>query len=225
MSDRVSCFTSEEFREFVNNENFEHVLIATGSPKANGQVERVNRVLGPMLAKLVDNSSGQYWYKVLGDIEFALNNSVSKSTGETSWRLLRGFNQRGKISDAIKDYLEEAVVRETIDLESLRDKAASNIEKSQMYNQKYYDKKHKTAHKYEIDGFVMIRNFVSTPGAPVKLVHKFKGTYRVLKVLRNDRYVVGDLENHQVSQKLYCGVWEAANMRPWCDDGMSDENE
>lgn len=216
VSDRGSCFTSEEFHEFVENENIQHILIATGSPKANGQVERVNRVLGPMLGKLVDNSSAKYWYKVLGDVEFALNNSVNKSTGETPWRLLRGFNQRGKIPDAIKDYLEEAVVREPTDLGTMRDEAASNIEKSQRYNQKYYNKKHKKPHKYEVDDFIMIRNFVSTPGVPLKLVPKFKGPYRVLKVLRNDRYVIGDLENHQVSQKPYCGVWEAANMRPWC---------
>lgn len=32
-----------------------HVLIATASPKANGQVERVNQVLGQMLAKISDS--------------------------------------------------------------------------------------------------------------------------------------------------------------------------
>jgi len=34
--------------------NIKHIEIATGSPQANGQVERVNRILGPMIAKLTD---------------------------------------------------------------------------------------------------------------------------------------------------------------------------
>jgi len=33
-------------------ENIEYVLIAMNTPRANGQVERFNRVLSPMLAKL-----------------------------------------------------------------------------------------------------------------------------------------------------------------------------
>ena len=49
ISDHGSCFTSEEFKSFMLGNNIEHVPIATASPKANGQVERVNRTLGPML--------------------------------------------------------------------------------------------------------------------------------------------------------------------------------
>jgi len=43
ISDRGSCFTSQEFKEFMNEQEIKHVLIATGSPQGNGQVERVNK--------------------------------------------------------------------------------------------------------------------------------------------------------------------------------------
>lgn len=69
VSDRGSCFTSKEFNDFVNNLNIKHVKIATGSPQANGQVERTNRVLAPALAKMVH--SDKPWSKILPDIEFA----------------------------------------------------------------------------------------------------------------------------------------------------------
>jgi len=49
ISDRGSAFTSNKFKDFVKEESIEHVLIATGTPRANGQVERVNRVITPML--------------------------------------------------------------------------------------------------------------------------------------------------------------------------------
>lgn len=39
ISDRGSCFTSDEFKTFTDENNLNHVLIATASPKANGQVE------------------------------------------------------------------------------------------------------------------------------------------------------------------------------------------
>lgn len=54
ISDRGTCFTSLEFESFLLKNNVTHVKVATASPQANGQVERVNRVLTPMLSKLTD---------------------------------------------------------------------------------------------------------------------------------------------------------------------------
>ena len=48
----------------------------------------------------------------------------------------------------------------------------------------------------------MISNFDSTPGAPKKLMPVSKGSYEVFKVLRNDRYVIKDVENFQVTKNL-----------------------
>jgi len=36
-----------------------------------------------------------------------------------------------------------------------------------------------------------------------------------MQKLRNDRYVVADVEGCQISQKPYQGIWEANNMKPW----------
>ena len=42
ISDRGTCFTSQDFKMYVEGNEINHVLIATASPKANGKVERVN---------------------------------------------------------------------------------------------------------------------------------------------------------------------------------------
>ena len=101
VSDRGTCFTSEEFETFMSECNIEHVKVATSSPKANGQIERVNSVLGPMLAKLTETLIGKYWYKLMSEAEFALNNTIHKATSETPSKLLFGVNQKGKIVDAL----------------------------------------------------------------------------------------------------------------------------
>ena len=48
VSDRGTCFTSLEFGKFTLDNNIQHIKVATASPQANGQVERVNRVLTPV---------------------------------------------------------------------------------------------------------------------------------------------------------------------------------
>lgn len=216
ISDRGSCFTSSEFREFIQECNIRHVLVATASPRANGQVERVNRVLGPMIAKLTDNDQKRYWYRVLGEVEYALNNSTHKTTKETPSKLLFGVKQRGEIVDGVSDYLDDHLPVETRDLEEMRSKAAQKIIENQTYNKTYVDKHRKQPNVYDIGDYVMIKNFEATPGASKKLIPKFRGPYVVKKCLRFGRYVVGDVENCAITQKPYEGVWEAANMKLWC---------
>lgn len=54
VSDRGSCFTSHDFTEFLAENDIKHALIATGCPRANGQIERINRLLSPLLGKIED---------------------------------------------------------------------------------------------------------------------------------------------------------------------------
>lgn len=169
-----------------------------------------------MLGKLTDDASGKYWYKVLGDVEYALNNTINKSTGEFSSVLLYGIAQRGKIIDEIKECLaNESDYEEARNVETIRAKAADKIEKMQEYNRVYTNKKRKKPNEYEEGDLVMVRNFESTPGVSQKLIPAFRGPYQVMKRFRNDRYLVADIDGFQVTQKPYKGVWEVANMRPW----------
>ena len=105
VSDRGTCFTSNEFQEYLESNNIQHIKIATGSPQANGQVERINRSIGPMIAKLVDPSKGRYWDTVVEDVEFAINNTIHRSIKEYP-SVMFGVKQRGKIVDDLKEALE-----------------------------------------------------------------------------------------------------------------------
>jgi len=91
ISDRGTSFTSEIFKEFLKNKNIEHVLTAVSTPRANGQVERFNRIL-PMLAKLSETLTK--WDQVLDKVEHSLN-TICRTINEIPLRLLFGVNQKG----------------------------------------------------------------------------------------------------------------------------------
>lgn len=214
VSDRGSCFTSVEFADFVKKYNIIHVKTATCAPQANGQVERVNRVLKAMLGKIttpVDNSD---WVKRLKDVQFAINNTVSRSTGESPNVLLFGVQQKGFVVDYLTEHLSCVSEATRVDLKAIREEAAVNIKKSQDYANKWFQEHSKGPTYYDVGDLVYIQNVDTSPGNK-KFIAKFKGPYRVAKVLPNDRYVISDVDGIQISQIPYDGVIEARNIRLW----------
>jgi len=55
ITDRGISFTSVEFKNYWNQEDIEHAKITAGLPRTNGQVERINRTIIPVLAKITIN--------------------------------------------------------------------------------------------------------------------------------------------------------------------------
>ncbi|XP_018377468.1 PREDICTED: LOW QUALITY PROTEIN: uncharacterized protein K02A2.6-like [Trachymyrmex cornetzi] len=200
ISDRGTCFTSDAFKEFIKNESIVHVLVAVGTPRANGQVERFNRVITPMLAKLSETPS--QWDRILNRVEYSLNNTVCRATNDTPSRLLFGVEQKGVTCDSLRDLLSTDTER---DLEQIRNKAHVNIEKSQLENTKRYNLRRKPAREYKVGDYVEIRNVQTTPGVNKKLLPKFKGPYVIRKVLDYDRYVITDVDGFQLTQRPYTG--------------------
>lgn len=209
ISDRGSAFKSADFEAFMDEYNIQHVKVAPFTPEANGQIERINRDLTPMLSKLT--KLGGNWDEILPEVEFAMNNTYCRAISDSPARLLFGVNQRDK-NDVMRYYLHTESER---NLNQLRTDASASIEKTQEYNRTYYNDKHKLPVKYEVGDFVMIKNVDVTPGIQKKLLPKFKGPYEVKKRLDNDRYLVGDIEGFQISQIPYESVCSPKNMKRW----------
>lgn len=101
-----------------------------------------------MISKLIDNDEKKYWYKILSDIEFALNNTVHKTTSEIPNKLLFGIEQRGKVVDKIQEYLETSINVNNRDLDRLRVRANEKIKRSQKCNKTHFDKKRKPPRRF-----------------------------------------------------------------------------
>ena len=55
ISNRGTTFTSAEFEDYCQQENIEHIKVTVDLLRANGQVERINRTIIPVLAKMSVN--------------------------------------------------------------------------------------------------------------------------------------------------------------------------
>nr|XP_046491899.1 uncharacterized protein LOC124223711 [Neodiprion pinetum] len=212
ISDRGTAFTSNAFRDYSSltkstfiylihaiyltiEEGVEHSLITTGVPRGNGQVERVNRTLIPLLTKLTAPNPDD-WYKHVEKVQRFLNSTVNRSTGKTPFQLLVGVDMRIK---------EDMQVRELIEAEwtaqfdenrcVLREGAAKAITEAQEKNKRNYNKGRKDARQYESGDLVAIKR--TQFGAGLKLKCKFLGPYRVIRALRNDRYTVQKVGEHE----------------------------
>jgi len=69
--------------------------------------------------------------------------------------------------------------------------------------------------KYNNNDFVAIRNVDVRPGHCMKFAPKYRGPYKISRVLPNDRYELSDIEDCQLTQLPYRGILEAARLRPW----------
>lgn len=93
--------------------------------------------------------------------------------------------------------------------------AKDNIIKSQNYSQEYFNRKHKPARTFEAGEWVAIEYIDTTPGTNKKLNPTHRGPYQIHKVLPNDRYVIRDIENIQITNMPKDGIVEACKLRKW----------
>lgn len=195
ITDRGTAFTSGEFKNYCVEEGIEHVTITTGMPRSNGQVERINRILITLLSKLSAPHPGD-WYKYLDHCQKFLNATVSRSIGMTPFKAMFGVNMRLKDDKPLKEMLE----REWNDIFNehrceTRDRARKEIQQVQQENRISFNKKRKDAQRYAYGTLVAIKRTQQGPG--LKLCAKYFGPYRINKVLRNDRYVVEKVGDHE----------------------------
>jgi len=156
------------------------------------------------------------WDQVLESVEFAINNTICRSTRNTPSKLLFGLDQVRAINDLVRLSLEQPI--ETQDLKESREAASCKIIKNQTENEKAYDRSRKKATMYNVGDYVMIVNIDTTAGIDKKLIPKYKGPYVVHKVLNTDRYVVTDIPGFQITQIPYQGIISADRMKAWIHD-------
>lgn len=186
ITDRGTAFTSNEFEEYCKQENIQHSTITTGVPRGNGQVERVHRIIIPMLTKLSIEEPG-VWYKHVGRVQSALNSTFQRSINTTPFNLMIGTKMKCKEDIRVLELLQEETIKEYDDCrEELRQKAKEQILAVQEENRRYFNRKRKESQKYKVGDLVAIKR--TQFGSGLKLKAKYLGPYRITKLLLKDRY-------------------------------------
>lgn len=223
ISDRGTAFTSKEFEDYCTTERINHILTTTGVPRANGQIERMNRILIPLLTKLSDPKKEE-WFKFLNLAQLYLNCTCQRSIGTTPFHLMFGVHARLRDDPHIRELLEKEWVDDLQNSRSeLRRQAKECIAKVQCENRLTFGKKRKAATKYRENDLVAIKRTQLGPG--LKLANKYLGPYTITRVLRNDRYLVQRVGEHEGPMKTSTSV---DHMKPWVEfasDNSEDESE
>lgn len=190
-------------------------MTAVASPWANGQVERVNRFLKSTLAKMSDNATD--WKKMLGNVQFIINNTLHKSINTTPSKLLLGYDQRRKSDNELKELIDR-ITQVDIDYEKERTELRSAAQIAnravQEYNKKQYDKRHKKPTQYKEGDLVLIRILQHKPGINKKLLPKYKGPYLIKAVLKKNRFVVTDIPGYNLTSKPTNTILSSDKIKP-----------
>lgn len=100
----------------------------------------------------------------------------------------------------IKEFLEFGVLKEWIasfdeSRNNLRNQASEIIAKIQQENRRTYNKRRKVARVYRDGELVAIKRTQQDPG--FKFAQKYFRPYEIIKVLRNQRYIVRKVGEHE----------------------------
>ena len=220
ISDRGSCFTSKEFEEFCETNGIKHTLNSARHPEGNGQVERVNRTIIPMIAIAIKNPTHRDWDTNIKEVERNVNNAVNKTTSKTPFELLHGYIPRFH-DGALRELTDESENIQWKQPEDLQREAREKIVAQQEVMKSAYDKKHHGGVKFSVGEIVVMKRAPVYTGQPTKTQPRFRGPLVVTKVLPGDTYRVTQLEAD--SKRFYATTAHTNQLKSW--SCVADEEE
>lgn len=187
ISDRGKAFSCKDFKEYCTHRQIKHVMTAVASPRANGQIERFNRTILDALVAYVGDDQND-WEKYLPKVQLGLNSNVNNSTGKTPLELLYGFRPR-LVGDIV-------VPERSPNLDELREVAVTRSAKLSQQAKDKYDQKRRYEAPFKIGDLVLAERKIIRKGLRSgKLMPRFDGPYKIVKVLPHDRYVIKSTRN------------------------------
>ncbi|KAF4526327.1 hypothetical protein B566_EDAN012253 [Ephemera danica] len=191
ITDRGTAFTALVFAEFCRIRGILHILISTRHPRANGQVERVNRTVLPVITSAMTAPNQRDWDKNLQACENALNCAVNASTKKSPFELLHGYKPR--FHDGMFALVNHPDNVQWTDPSELQAEARQEILSSQNQMKLRFDEHHCTAPQLIVGQLVFLQKNPEQTGQPTKTQIKYRGPLVITKVLPGDTYQVTSL--------------------------------
>jgi len=114
VTDRGTAYTSGLFNEYCNREGIQHLPITTGVPRGNGQVERIQKIVIPILSKMCKKYLLN-WYRHVDRAQQITNNTPPRTTKYSPFQVLTGLNMRKRDDEFSKLF-------KNLEIEDLNDK-------------------------------------------------------------------------------------------------------
>ena len=193
MSDNAPEFTSEVMNKLCKMYDINKVEITAYKPSSNGAVERANQKVKNILKSVITPATID-WDVYVEDVQLVINNSINVSTGESPHFLLYGYNKRLPISlcddarppRACYNYDDYISLRMQHYFKIVRN-TRKEIQKAQDKWAIHYKSKEKIPVK--VGSQVYVQKFVPE-GPNIKLSPRFDGPYRVVELLKGNKFRV-----------------------------------
>ncbi|XP_064075696.1 uncharacterized protein LOC135194311 [Vanessa tameamea] len=191
--------------------------------------ERFNRTISDALSAKCHDGNDNIWDEFIGEVQLGINTTVNKTTGKSPSELLFGCRLMNAAENLLADVITDTTERIEGDaLDRLRSEARKRIEKQQEYAKKQFDKHRTCQRQYNVGDLVRIKRTVIDKdhvGKSHKLIPKFQGPYRILKILPNDRFLIEDTPLTKRGNKRYENVVALDKIYPWMNyKGYSSDN-
>ncbi|RWS04750.1 hypothetical protein B4U79_15090, partial [Dinothrombium tinctorium] len=250
VTDRGTAFKNGLFEDFCRRLQIELIFTSTCNPRANGQVERLNRTIVPMIASRCVKDDGRDWDEHVTETAIAINSRVNRSTGMTPLEVMYGFRPRTLVDSLLArtaddaqtlpgmgcnattpETSEDATKGEGHDQlgyaeqrDMARHRAHDMITRSQARYKEQFDRHRCVAKKLDVGDIVVVRRPpATTDGQPKKLAHLYRGPYRITQRLRDDLYEIGSLS----SKRRYTATAPRDQLKRWDleDDAAVEDDD
>lgn len=226
VTDRGSCFTSKEFEEYCDHNGIKHTLNSTRHPRANGQVERANRTVLPVIRATVAECSDNMWDTKVTEIQRNLNCQINKTTGKTPFELVYGYVPRhvdGEYRILVQD---EENAKDFEDRDLVRVNVRERAIREQRKQSAYFNRRHARGVTYDVGEMVFMKRAPEHTGESTKLQAKYRGPLVITHVMPSDTYRVTDICT--TGKRFFATTAHVSQLKPYSnheDDEESDAEE
>lgn len=226
ITDKGSSFTSKVFKDFVIAYGIKHIVNAVATPRANGQVERFNRTILDALSAAGHSDDDKSWDDHVPDIQVGINTNKHKTTQKSPSELLFGFNITSRTSGILNSVINDTLSRTPVEnLDELRQSASHKIREQQNKDAANFNKHRKASRHYKEGDLVRVERHVPHDGKSQKLVVKYQGPYRIMKVLPNDRFLIEDTPMTRKNNRRYEAIVSIDKIQPWMSFSRNFESD
>ena len=195
LSDNAPEYTGEVMEKLCKFFEIRKVHITPYKPSSNIAVERANQKTKNILKSMITPEVVD-WDKLMEDVQLVINNSVNCSTGETPHFLLYGYSKRIPVSlcdDAIppkKCYNYDNYIDQKLNVyfKNVR-RARQELNKSQKNWEIHYKAREKKGVQKGTQVYVLKH---VAEGPNFKVSPKFEGPYRVIEILKGNKFKIVD---------------------------------
>jgi RNase H-like domain found in reverse transcriptase/Integrase zinc binding domain/Retrotransposon gag protein/Retroviral aspartyl protease/Reverse transcriptase (RNA-dependent DNA polymerase)/Chromo (CHRromatin Organisation MOdifier) domain/Zinc knuckle len=184
ISDRDSKFTGAFWKALQKMVGTDLMMSTASHPQTDGQTERMNRSVIEILRHFV-NVNGSDWAQHLSAVEFAVNSSISRSTGKAPFEVVYGYLPR--TFPPIVEDIDNPASMDFLEGRMLAQLAAQDSIIAAQTEQSYYVNQHRKDDPTDIKigDLVVVSNesqLTQLPKGRRKLASKWVGPYKVLKL-------------------------------------------